>query len=330
MARRNQEQIIPGSPEHTNPEHPNPEDQGGKHTVEGDGFGGGDGNHGDLGGAGSDGEESEEELEDESEHDCENSESNRDLDVETSIEDDEDDEGKEDEEDIMDWIPNSPKNPPHPQSPRPDPRIEDVPEEEAEPIILERVVDQYGNECYIEEYPSKTAGEPTHLATPDDKSLNGSYPDVGDLAKLDIFKLVQILVDSGMSGKIRNKCLQCRQAKGTLPYKNNRKLIKAVDKLLHGPDWMVQAVKITGDLGEEIIELWMHNTLEIQKKLLRSKQLGKFIKYKAYKKWMSPERTEQIRDEIYTSDWMWEIQVLGKNPGQDRNDHPNYYFVGQD
>ncbi|KAG8712660.1 hypothetical protein FRC08_014238 [Ceratobasidium sp. 394] len=71
---------------------------------------------------------------------------------------------------------------------------------------------------------------------------------------------------------------------------------------------MVQAVKIEGDLGEEIVKLWMRNALEIVKQILRNKQLGKFIEYKVYKKWTSPARTERIRDEIYTSDWMWEVQ----------------------
>ncbi|KAG8712661.1 hypothetical protein FRC08_014239 [Ceratobasidium sp. 394] len=145
-------------------------------------------------------EQEDEELEDKSASDFDRSESH-DSDIETLADDDQDDK----DEDAMDWDCNPPKNPTQSQSPT-DPRIEEVEDEEPELVILERVVDQHGNKYYIEPYPSPTAGEPTHLATPDDVNW-GDYPDIGELGNPNVFEVVQSLIDSGMSGKFWNKFL---------------------------------------------------------------------------------------------------------------------------
>jgi hypothetical protein len=99
------------------------------------------------------------------------------------------------------------------------------------------------------------------------------------------------------------------QLKGMMPWKNNRELVKDIDKLPHGASWSVQALTIHGDRGEEVVEMWMRNALEIVKQLLENKNLGQFMEFKPVRKWTSPERTERIRDETNTADWMWEIQV---------------------
>ncbi|QRV99241.1 hypothetical protein RhiJN_27260 [Ceratobasidium sp. AG-Ba] len=85
--------------------------------------------------------------------------------------------------------------------------------------------------------------------------------------------------------------------------------MKDIDKLPHGAGWSVQALAIEGDRGVEIVELWLRDALEIIKRLLRNKRLGKFMQWKAIKKWRNPDMTDQVRDEIYTADWMWEIQA---------------------
>ncbi|KAF8597233.1 hypothetical protein BDV93DRAFT_453326, partial [Ceratobasidium sp. AG-I] len=93
-----------------------------------------------------------------------------------------------------------------------------------------------------------------------------------------------------------------------MPWKNNREFLKAVDKLPHGPNWTVQALKIKCNNQEEIVEVWMRNALDIVKKILGSKQIGRFIEYKAVKKWTTRDRTTRIRDELNSGDWMWEVQ----------------------
>jgi hypothetical protein len=48
-----------------------------------------------------------------------------------------------------------------------------------------------------------------------------------------------------------------------MPWLNNRAMLKDVDKLPHVPDWEVKPFKMTGNSGEEIVELWKRNPLEV-------------------------------------------------------------------
>lgn len=131
-----------------------------------------------------------------------------------------------------------------------------------------------------------------------------------------------------------------------MPWKNNRELLKAVDKLPHGPDWTVQAIKINGANGEEVVEMWMRNSLSILRQILGNKRLGQFIEYKVIKKWTSPDRTERIRDEFTSADFMWEVQVrtsievminkpeshrvVGQDHGRAWDRHIDHHIVGRD
>jgi hypothetical protein len=95
-----------------------------------------------------------------------------------------------------------------------------------------------------------------------------------------------------------------------MPWKTSRDMMKDIDKLPRGAGWTVQAMQIEGAKGKkEIVELWKQNALEIVKQLLRNKRLSKHINFKPHIKWTSLEKTERIRDEMYTADLMWQLQV---------------------
>ncbi|KAF8595267.1 hypothetical protein BDV93DRAFT_515129 [Ceratobasidium sp. AG-I] len=180
------------------------------------------------------------------------------------------------------------------------PPSDSIAEDEAgEHVILEEVVDQYGNGVYIQRYPIASAREQIRRATPEEINQT-NYPDVGELAKPSFFEIRSLSVPAD-----KKYCIQLR---GMMPWKNNREFLKAVDKLPHGPNWTVQALKIKCNNQEEIFEVWMWNTLDIVKKILGSKQIGRFIEYKPVKKWTTHDRTTRIRDELNSGDWMWEVQ----------------------
>lgn len=86
--------------------------------------------------------------------------------------------------------------------------------ENIEQIVLEEVVDENGVHVYIEHYPVKSAGEPIRRATPEEMN-QGNYPDVGALAKPDFFEVVQVLMESGISGNFRNKYLRLKRVSAT-------------------------------------------------------------------------------------------------------------------
>ncbi|KAG8724983.1 hypothetical protein FRC09_011011 [Ceratobasidium sp. 395] len=258
------------------------------------GEGPGPGPGGDNGEGGSQNRD-EDEDEDESDDDSgeENAGSDADSDIESSI----NSQYMLDNANMMDFdgLPND------------DPASDHGIEDEDDDVVLQEVVDKSGYRYYIQTYPSPTAGEPIRQEDPNPNQDN--YPDVGELKKPECFEIAQLLMVSGVSGNFRNKYLRLKRLRGLMPWKNNRALLKNVDQLPRGPDWNVQAIRIPGDRGQEIVELWMRNALDIVKQLLQDKRLGKFMDFKAKKKWTSPARTERVRDEINTADWMWEVQA---------------------
>ncbi|KAG9091248.1 hypothetical protein FRC07_011886, partial [Ceratobasidium sp. 392] len=184
-------------------------------------------------------------------------------------------------------------------------------------VELLEVTDEYGRRVYVQQYHVPTAGEPIRQATRQEMS-RGEYPDVGKLSDREAFEIAQVLMELGMSAKYRNKYLRVKKA-----------------------------LLIKGNQGVEIVELWMQNALEIIKRLLQNKRFGKFMQFKPIKKWTSPERTEQIRDDIFTADLAWELQgkildeygtvipvIISSNKTKltnfsgDKKAHPVYLTIG--
>jgi hypothetical protein len=94
-----------------------------------------------------------------------------------------------------------------------------------------------------------------------------------------------------------------------MPWKNNRSLLKDVDKLPHGADWSVQAIELAGNRGTEVVEFWSRNSLQVVKDILANKQLGQHMEYQPVRKYTSLTREERIRNEMNSADFMWDTQV---------------------
>ncbi|KAG8715732.1 hypothetical protein FRC11_000694, partial [Ceratobasidium sp. 423] len=98
-------------------------------------------------------------------------------------------------------------------------------------VNLERILDTEGHEVFVESFPCPHAD---HKA----------------------FEIAELLMQPGITAHFRNSFLHLKQLHGKLPWHNNCALHKDIDKLLHGPDWEVQLFKLTGNSGEEVVELW--------------------------------------------------------------------------
>ncbi|QRV92868.1 hypothetical protein RhiJN_20886 [Ceratobasidium sp. AG-Ba] len=178
-------------------------------------------------------------------------------------------------------------------------------------VELEEIVDQHGIKTYIEKYPGAMAGEPVgQVPLGEDQH----YPDVGELANRDAFGIAKLLMESGVSGRFRNCYLRLKRIRALMPWKNNRALIKDVDKLPHGPDWAVSALRINGATGAEVVESWSRSPLDVLKQMVKNKQIGPKMELKPVRKYASRDRTQRIRDEGWTADRMWDLQnEIGKN-----------------
>ncbi|QRW13195.1 C2H2 zinc finger [Ceratobasidium sp. AG-Ba] len=174
---------------------------------------------------------------------------------------------------------------------------------------LREMTDRYGHQYFIEDYHIPTVGEPIRWQTAEERAQS-EYPDVGELSKPDFFEIAQVLLRSGVSGNFRNKIIRLNRLRSLMPWETSRAMMRDVDKLPTGPGWSVQAYRIQGANGKtEIVELWLRDILEVVKKLLNTRRFGRFLEFKPIKKWTSPERTDRIRDELPTGDWMWNIQA---------------------
>ncbi|QRV77014.1 plasma membrane ATPase 4 [Ceratobasidium sp. AG-Ba] len=188
-----------------------------------------------------------------------------------------------------------PADDPH-LNPPPQPINNDPADNEVE---LEESTDQYGNKVYIERYPSDTAGEPIYRVLNEN---NHPYPDVGQLADPEAFEIAHLLMASGL--------------RALMPWKNNRDMLRDVDKLPHGPNWRVHNMRVRGPGGVEDTESWGRDPVEVLKQMVKSKQLGPQLQFKPIRKYTTSTREERIRDEGWTADRMWELQdeIGAKDP----------------
>ncbi|KAG9121667.1 hypothetical protein FRC07_002288 [Ceratobasidium sp. 392] len=77
-------------------------------------------------------------------------------------------------------------------------------------------------------------------------------------------------------------------------WKNVKQFEAEIDNLPHGPDWYRQTIRVPTDDGEEILDLWMRDVVEVVEMLIR-------------------DRRERIYDEMWSGDWWWRLQnILGE------------------
>ncbi|KAG8726654.1 hypothetical protein FRC10_006904 [Ceratobasidium sp. 414] len=98
----------------------------------------------------------------------------------------------------------------HQSPPPPDAQSDRMVEDENDEVVLVEIVDQHGQRVYIEEYPCPTAGEPMRRDTTANRDRS-NYPDVGELKSPDCFEIAQLLLESGVSARMRNRFLHLKR-----------------------------------------------------------------------------------------------------------------------
>ncbi|EUC53469.1 hypothetical protein RSOL_002760 [Rhizoctonia solani AG-3 Rhs1AP] len=176
-------------------------------------------------------------------------------------------------------------------------------------VHLEEVVDTEGHRVFVETYPSPHAGQPIRQVE-NTRKIRRNYPDVGALADPEAFEIAELLMQSGVSARFRNRYLRLKRFRNKMPWHNNRALLKDIDKLPHGPDWEVQPFRLEGNCGEEIVELWKRNPLDVIRAMLRDKTLRKYLHYVPERHYTSRDRSKRRRSELWTADWLWRTQQL--------------------
>ncbi|KAG9088471.1 hypothetical protein FRC06_002015, partial [Ceratobasidium sp. 370] len=95
-------------------------------------------------------------------------------------------------------------------------------------------------------------------------------------------------------------------------WKNMRQFDAEIDSLPHGPDWYRQTIRVPGDNGEEVVDLWKQNVIEIVAMLLRNRRFMQYMRFALEKHWESEDHRGRVYDEMWSGNWWWRIQnILG-------------------
>jgi hypothetical protein len=82
-----------------------------------------------------------------------------------------------------------------------------------------------------------------------------------------------------------------------------------MDSLPHGPKWSRRTIRVKGDSGEEILDLWLRDIVEVVRELIKNRRFLEHMRFAPEKHWEDLEHTIRIYDEMWSGDWWWRIQV---------------------
>lgn len=108
------------------------------------------------------------------------------------------------------------------------------------------------------------------------------------------------------------------QERAELSFHNTYSLLKKIDQLPTGPDWVCDIVKVSGDLegedGEtmvEELELWRRNPVECIQELIGNPSFKDKIVFEPAKFFTDEACSNRLIDEAWTADWWWKAHVSG-------------------
>jgi hypothetical protein len=94
-----------------------------------------------------------------------------------------------------------------------------------------------------------------------------------------------------------------------LPWKTVDQFNNDIDSLPHGPDWHCRTIRVEGDNGTEVLDLWMRDVVEVIKMLIGDPRFAEHIRYAPEKHFTSATHETRVYDEMWSADWWWRIQV---------------------
>jgi hypothetical protein len=94
-----------------------------------------------------------------------------------------------------------------------------------------------------------------------------------------------------------------------VPWKNNRALVKDIDKLPHGPKWDAHNVNIGEGSHKRVHIVFKRNVLDVVKELIGNPRFKEFMRYAPKRHWTSNRRKFRVYDEMWSGDWWWRTQV---------------------
>ncbi|KAG9085193.1 hypothetical protein FRC06_003706 [Ceratobasidium sp. 370] len=157
---------------------------------------------------------------------------------------------------------------------------------------------------------NQSIGTPIQLADPDElHKRHCNHTDVRPFTNEELFKLVDIVLMLGMSGKKRDRFLKLTQVGGGTPWKNKREMLLDIDQfILCGPKWWVKTFQVTSSKGSKHANFWFRDGLDGILHLLAEPQFMNDMEYKPTKVYVDLECQTHTYSEMTSADRMWSLQ----------------------
>ncbi|KAG6825409.1 hypothetical protein H0H92_003787 [Tricholoma furcatifolium] len=189
------------------------------------------------------------------------------------------------------------------------------------PTVEDDLGDLNANARWVEQYPGEAGNiygtcKTTFQKLQCKQEAAGLQP-WAPFANESEWELARWLMTSGVSQTKMDAFLKLKSIRDgvNLTFHNARSLLKRIDQLPRGPEWICQSFQLTGDekdsdgkfLTQEI-ELWHRDPVECIKELLESSFIGDKNAYEPIRVYRDEARTNREYSETNTGDWMWETQ----------------------
>ncbi|KEP46015.1 hypothetical protein V565_223910 [Rhizoctonia solani 123E] len=163
----------------------------------------------------------------------------------------------------------------------------------------------FDSATHVENHPDRTAGGVLRWVV----NVEAPSPYAIILEDRDIFEIAHWLANQPLTDEGRDAFLRMARNQD-LPWKNVRQFNDSIDKMPHGPGWYRRRIKIRGDRGSLIVEVWLRNALHVVRQLIGNPRFRLYMRFAPVRHWTTALRQARVYGEMWTGNWWWEIQNL--------------------
>ncbi|QRV86859.1 hypothetical protein RhiJN_14877 [Ceratobasidium sp. AG-Ba] len=193
-----------------------------------------------------------------------------------------------------------------------------IPNQSAHSPVTSRPCKNSSKSAIVDTFPILTAGAPIsdqkRQSTFSRDDLRDYLASCGRMGEQDAFKVAELLMTTGLTGKNRTKYLRSCLLKGRRYWKNNRALLKHVDRLPYGPKWIEQDITVGEGIYRRTHTLFRRDIIELIQELLGDPRFRQCMRYAPEKHWTSHERNCCIYGKMWSGNWWWRTQWLIGDP----------------
>ncbi|KAG8724614.1 hypothetical protein FRC09_016584 [Ceratobasidium sp. 395] len=177
---------------------------------------------------------------------------------------------------------------------------------------------QTSSSPFVVKFPNPNAGAPISdekrgrpLTKEDLRDYLASCGPLGDPEK---FEAAELLMTTGLTGKSRTRYLKSVLCKGRKLWSNDAALLKAIDRLPYGPEWIDQKISVGEGIHRRTHILYRRNIIEVVADLIGDARFKDCMKYAPEQHWTSSDRKTRVYGEMSSGNWWWRMQFLIRDP----------------